>query len=137
MWRGKEAECGPREGLGKHTLEPVMTFSIGDLSINSLHAAISAGVLFFSVITCCVAGDAAFSSNGKRIYAIASNDPNPALQEIDLATKTIRTIALTQLATNDWPRGITRSNDDKIFCATNGSLWSFDPRSESLTKSAA
>ncbi len=134
MWRGKEAECGPREGLGKHTLEPVMTFSIGDLSIKSLHVALSAGVLFLCVITCCVAGDAAFSRNGERIYAIASNDPEPALQEIDLATKTIRTIALTQLATDDWPRGITCSNDDKIFCTTKGSLWSFDPRSQSLTK---
>src|SRR5437867_453796 len=111
-----------------------MTFSIGDLSITSLHAAISAVVLFFSVITSCVAGDAAFSSNGERIYAIASNDPNPALQEIDLATKTIRTIALTQLAADDWPRGITWSNDDKMFCTTKGSLWSFDLRSESLTK---
>ena len=111
-----------------------MTFSIGDLSITSLHAAISAVVLFFSVITSCVAGDAAFSSNGERIYAIASNDPELALQEIDLATKTIRTIALTQLAADDWPRGITWSNDDKMFCTTKGSLWSFDPRSESLTK---
>lgn len=134
MWRGKEAECGPREGLGKHTLEPVMTFSIGDLSIKSLHVALSVGVLFLCVITCCVAGDAAFSRNGERIYAIASNDPEPALQEIDLATKAIRTIAHTQLATDDWPRGITCSNDDKIFCTTKGSLWSFDPRSQSLTK---
>jgi hypothetical protein len=96
--------------------------------------AIFAGVLFLCVITHCVAGDAVFSRDGERIYAIASTDPGPALQEIDLATKTIRTIALKQLAANDRPRGITRSNDDKIFCTTMGSLWSFDPRSESLTK---
>src|SRR5207247_10434036 len=74
------------------------------------------------------------SSHGDRINKIASNDPNPALQKIDLATKIIRTIALTQLAADDWPRGITWSNDDKMFCTTKGSLWSFDPRSESLTK---
>jgi hypothetical protein len=86
--------------------------------------AISAGVLFLGVITCCIAGDAAFSKDGERIYAIASIEPDPALQEIDLATKTIRTIALKQLAADDWPRGITCSNDDKIFCTTMGSLWS-------------
>ena len=95
---------------------------------------ISTGVLFLCVITCCVAGEAAFSGDGKRIYAIASTDPSPAVQEIDLATKTIRTIALTQLAADDWPRGITCSNEDKIFCTTKGSLWSLDPHSDSLTK---
>jgi len=123
-----------REGLGKDSLEAVMTFSTGDHSIKSLHIAMSAGMLFFCVITGCVAGDAAFSRDGERIYAIANTDPDPALQEIDLATKTIRTIALTQLAADDWPRGITCSSDDKIFCTTKGSLWSFDPRSQSLTK---
>ena len=96
--------------------------------------AVSAGVLFLGVITCCVAGDAAFSRDGQRIYAIASTDPDPAVQEIDIATRTIRTIVLKQLAADDWPRGITCSNADKIFCITKGSLWSFDPRSGSLTK---
>ena len=91
-------------------------------------------MLFLCVITCCVAGEAAFSRDGQRIYAIARTDPDPALQEIDLATKTIRTIALKQLAANDWPRGVTCTNDDKIVCTTMGSLWSFDPRSENLTK---
>jgi len=81
-----------------------------------------------------MAGDATFSRNAERIYAIVSTDPDPAVQEIDLSAKTIRTIVLKQLATNDGPRGITCSNDDRIFCTTSGSLWSFDPRSESLTK---
>ena len=60
--------------------------------------AIFAGVLFLGVVTCCVAGDATFSRDGERIYAVASTDPGPAVQEIDLATKTIRTIVLKQLA---------------------------------------
>ena len=91
-------------------------------------------MLFLGVISCCIAGDATFSKDGERIYAIASNDPDPALQEIDLPAKTIRTIVLKQLAPNDWPRGITCSNDGRIFCTTHGTLWSFDPRSASLTK---
>ena len=100
----------------------------------NLRVTISVGVFFLCAITCCVAGDAAFSRDGERIYVIASTEPDPALQEIDLATKTIRTIALKQLAANDWPRGITCSNDDKIFCTTKGTLWSFDPRSQRLAK---
>jgi hypothetical protein len=96
--------------------------------------AISVGVLFLGVTACCIAGDATFSRDGERIYAIASNEPAPALQEIDLPGKTIRTVALKQLPAHDWPRGITCSNDSRIFCTTKGTLWSFDPRSASLTK---
>ena len=121
-----------------------MALAHGNSSYSQMHVwklrhynprvAISAGVFFFCVITCCVAGDAAFSRDGERIYAIASTDPDPAVQEIDLPAKTIRTIVLKQLAANDWPRGITCSNDGRIFCITKGTLWSFDPRSEKLTK---
>ena len=96
--------------------------------------ATSAGVLFHCVVTHCVAGDAVFSRDGERIYALADIDMRPAVQEIELGRKTVRTIALTQLADNDWLRGITCSDGDRIFCTTKGSLWSFDPKSESLTK---
>jgi hypothetical protein len=96
--------------------------------------ALSAGIVFHWIITHCVAGDAAFSRDGERIYALADTDTRPAVQEIELGRKTIRTIPLTQLETNDWLRAITCSDDDRIFCATKGSLWSFDRRSERLTK---
>jgi len=107
---------------------------VWNLRHHNPQVAISAGVLFLSVITCCIAGDATFSRDGERIYAIASTDPDPAVQEIDLPAKTIRTIALKQLGGDDWPRGITCSNDNRIFCTTKEALWSFDPRSKSLTK---
>ena len=96
--------------------------------------AISAGFVFHWIITHCVAGDAAFSRDGARIYALADSDTRPAVQEIELGRKTIRTIPLIQLETNDRLRGITCSDDDRIFCTTKGSLWSFDRRSERLTK---
>jgi hypothetical protein len=96
--------------------------------------AIAAGVLFHWVIAHCVAGDAAFSRDGERIYVLADIDMRPAVQEIELGRKTIRTIGLTQLADSDWLRGITCSEEDRIFCTTKGSLWSFDPRAGSLTK---
>ena len=134
VWRGKEAEWGPVKVWANTLSNQSVTLLIGNLSINNPQVAIFAGVLFFCVITCCVAGDAVFSKDGERIYAIASTEPDPALKEIDLATKTIRTIALKQLAANDWPSGITCTNDDRILCTTMGSLWSFDPRSENLTK---
>ena len=94
----------------------------------------SAGVLFHWVATHCAAGDAVFSRDGARIYALAEIEMRPAVQEIELDRKTIRTIPQTQLAASDWLRGITCSDGDRIFCTTKGSLWSFDPRSESLTK---
>jgi hypothetical protein len=93
-----------------------------------------AGVFFHCVVTHCVAGDAVFSRDGARIYALAEIEMRPAVQEIDLGKKTIRTIPLAQLADSDWLRGITRSDEDRFFCTTNGSLWSFDHRSGSLTK---
>lgn len=94
----------------------------------------SAGVLVHWVVTHCVAGDAAFSRDGKRIYALGEIDTRPAVQEIELGGRTIRDIALTQLASNDWLRGITCSDEGRIFCTTKGSLWSFDPGSGALTK---
>src|SRR5262249_52414543 len=44
----------------------------------SPQVAIFAGVLFLCVITHCVAGDAVFSRDGERIYAIARTDPGRA-----------------------------------------------------------
>jgi hypothetical protein len=100
----------------------------------NLRIAISAGAFFNWLATHCVAGDAAFSRDGARIYALAEIDTQPAVQEIELGRKTIRSIPLTQLAASDSLRGITCSDEDRIFCTTKESLWSFDPRSESLTK---
>ncbi len=92
------------------------------------------GVLLQTLIAYCSAGDAVFSRNGERIYVAPNSDVQPAVQEIDLATKTIRTIPLTELSAGDWPRGITCSDGDKIFLTTKGGLWSLDPKSGTLTK---
>src|SRR5438034_5969292 len=91
--------------------------------------AMSAGLLFHWVVTHCVAGDAAFSRDDKRIYALGEIDTRPAVQEIELGGRTIRDIALTQLASNDWLRGITCSDEGRILLIMKGSLWSFDPGS--------
>jgi len=99
-----------------------------------LRIAVIAGMLLYFLAGHCAAGDAAFSRDGERIYAVASTDADPAVREIDVAAKTIRTIPLTQLAADDWPRGITCSDAGKIFCTTKKSLWSFDPRLGALTK---
>jgi hypothetical protein len=96
--------------------------------------AMAAGVLFHWLVTHGVAGDAAFSTDGERIYALAEIDMRPAVQEIELGRKTIRNIALTQLADSNGLRGITCSDQGRIFCTTKESLWSFDPTSLSLTK---
>jgi DNA-binding beta-propeller fold protein YncE len=99
-----------------------------------LRIVIITGVLLHVLAGYCAAGDAAFSQDGEQIYAIASTGADPVVQEIDLATKTVRTIPLRQLGTDNWPRGITCSDGNKIFCTTEKSLWSFNPNSGSLTK---
>jgi hypothetical protein len=91
-------------------------------------------VLLQTLITSSSAGDAAFTRNGERIYIVPNTEEHPAVQEIDIAAKTIRTIPLTALSADDWPRGITCSDGDRIFLTTKGSLWSFDRKSGTLTK---
>ncbi|MGE5208697.1 MAG: hypothetical protein ACM3KL_05120 [Alphaproteobacteria bacterium] len=93
-----------------------------------------AEMILQTLIVCSSAGDAAFTRNGERIYVLANNDSQPALEEIDIAAKTIRSIPLTKLSANDWPRGIACADEDKIFLTTKGGLWSFDAKSGALTK---
>ncbi len=98
-------------------------------------------VLFVELITAyCIAGDAAFSSDGKKIYSItnialnpagktyADQKVGPAAQEIDLEAKTIRLMPTAEL------RGIACTADNKLFCTTAKSLYSFDPSSGALKK---
>lgn len=73
-----------------------------------------------------LAGDAAFSSDGKRIYTITQTQ---LVEEIDLRANTIRNIPTT-----DRLRGIACSHEDKLFCTTENALHSFDPATGTLTK---
>jgi hypothetical protein len=73
--------------------------------------------------THCVAGDAVFSNDGQRIYAIGNFENPRTLREINLSDQTVRTIRLSQLAGQDNIRGIARSDGDKFFCITEKSLW--------------
>lgn len=82
----------------------------------------------------CEAGDAAFSSDGGRVYLISDIDSKPAVEEIDLNKKTTRKIALTQLESSDSVRGITCTAKKRFFCATAQAVWSFEPQSGRLTK---
>jgi hypothetical protein len=67
----------------------------------------------------CTAGDAVFSRDGERIYAIKEN--KPILREITLADETERQISLPQL--RDRVAGLARSDDDRVFCLTETALW--------------
>jgi hypothetical protein len=97
---------------------------------------LSAFVVLFChcLTTSCLGGDAVFSKDGQRIYAITSSEKYSALREIDLSNQTSRLIPLTQLSQNDGPVGITRSEWDKLPLITRKSIWSFDPRSGRLAK---
>jgi hypothetical protein len=82
----------------------------------------------------CTAGDAVFSNDGQRIYAIGNFENPRTLREISLSDQTVRTIRLSQLPAQDNIRGITRSDGDKFFCVAEEILWTFDPRTGRLTK---
>jgi hypothetical protein len=82
----------------------------------------------------CTAGDAVFSNDGQRIYAIGNFENPRTLREVNLSDQTSRTIPLSQLPAQDNVRGITRSDGNKFFCITEKSLWTFDPRTNRLTK---
>jgi hypothetical protein len=82
----------------------------------------------------CGAGDAAFSSDGVRVYLISDIDSKPAVEEIDLNKKTTRKIALTQLESSDSVRGITSADKNRFYCTTAKAVWSFEPESGRLAK---
>jgi hypothetical protein len=94
----------------------------------------TAALLAFWVARSCLAGDAVFSNDGQRVYAIANADYKQLLREIDLTRQTSRTISLSQLPSQQHLLGITRSDGDKLFCVTEQNVWTFDPGSNRLTK---
>jgi hypothetical protein len=63
-------------------------------------------------------GDAVFSNDGQRVYAISSADNKQVLREINLTEQTSRTISLSQKPPQQPLLGITRSEGDKLFCVT-------------------
>jgi hypothetical protein len=94
----------------------------------------AAALLAFSVAGSCLAGDAVFSNDGQRIYAIGNADNKQVLREINLTKQTSRTISLSQLPSQQPLLGITQSDGDKLFCVTEKNIWTFDPGSNRLTK---
>ena len=82
----------------------------------------------------CLAGDAVFSKDGQRVYAIGSADNKQVLHEINLTEQTSRTISLNQLPPQEPLLGISRSDGDKLFCVTEKNIWTFDPANNRLTK---
>jgi hypothetical protein len=85
-------------------------------------------------VSYCRAGNAVFSSDGQRVYAISDVDSKPAVEEIDLDKKTTRKILLTQLDSSGGLRGITCAQKNRVFCTTAKAVWSFEPESGQLTK---
>jgi hypothetical protein len=57
----------------------------------------TAALLAFWVAGSCLAGDAVFSNDGQRVYAIGNGDNKQVLREINLTEQTSRTISLSQL----------------------------------------
>jgi len=95
--------------------------------------AIKSALLSCGFVHCCAAGDATFSNDGERIFAICDDD-NAAICELNLMNYTFRKNSFPQLPDQTWLRGIARSGDKAILCVTNETLWSFDPDSKELTK---
>jgi hypothetical protein len=91
-------------------------------------------LLAFWVAGSCLAGDAVFSNDGQRVYAIGNADNKQVLREINLTEQTSRRISLSQLPSQQPLLGITRSDGDKLFCVTEKNIWTFDPGSNRLTK---
>jgi hypothetical protein len=104
------------------------------MACRTLTALVTAVLAFLFSASYCVAGDAAFSSDGEGVYVISDVDSKPALEEIDLNKKTTRKILLTQLDSSDGLRGITCMHKNRFFCATAKAVWSFEPGSGRLTK---
>ena len=94
----------------------------------------AAALLAFWIAGSCLAGDAVFSNDGQRVYAIGQADNKQVLREINLTEQTSRTISLSQLPPQQPLLGITRSGGDKLFCVTEKNIWTFDPANNRLTK---
>ena len=94
----------------------------------------TAALLAFWVAGSCLAGDAVFSNDGQRVYAIGDADNKQVLREINLTQQTSRTISLSEMPSRQPLLGITRSDGDKLFCVTEKNIWTFDPGSNRLTK---
>jgi hypothetical protein len=75
----------------------------------------ASALLVFWVAGSCLAGDAVFSNDGQRVYAIGNADNKQVLREIDLTDQTSRIISLSQLPSQQPLLGITRSDGDKLF----------------------
>jgi hypothetical protein len=73
----------------------------------------------------CLGGDAVFTNDGQRGYAIGYAGNRQVLPEINLTKQTNRTISLRQLPAQEPLLGITRSDGDKPFCITERNLWTF------------
>jgi len=111
-----------------------MAVNAMSMARNTLTVFVAAVLAFVFSIRCCSARDAAFSSDGERVYLISDIDSKPTVEEIDLNKKTIRKILLTQLESSDSLRGITCADKNRFFCTTAKAVWSFEPQSGRLTK---
>ena len=89
---------------------------------------------FLFTMSNCNAGDAAFSSDGQRVYLISDIESKPAVEEIDLNKKRAHKIPLAQLDSSGSVRGITCTQKNRFFCVTAKAVWSLEPESGRLTK---
>ena len=104
------------------------------MACNTLTAFVATVLILIFSASYCSAGDAVFSSDGERVYAIGDVDSKPAVEKIDLNKKTTRKILLTQLDSSDSLRGITCTKKNRFFCTTAKAVWSLEPESGQLTK---
>ncbi|PYL06467.1 MAG: hypothetical protein DME33_13590 [Verrucomicrobia bacterium] len=111
-----------------------MNYYTFDAESAYLRLILTAALLAFWGAGSCLAGDAVFSNDGQRVYAIGNADNKQVLREINLTEQTSRTISLSQLPSQQPLLGITRSDGDKLFCVTEKNIWTFDPGSNRLTK---
>jgi hypothetical protein len=118
----------------KTLVRPVLGGTAAKRRTRLLFVRAAAALLVFWVAGSCLAGDAVFSNDGQRVYAIGSVDNKQVLREINLTEQASRTISLSQLPSQQPLLGITRSDGDKLFCVTEKNIWTFDPGSNRLTK---
>jgi hypothetical protein len=111
-----------------------MAVNFMSMARHKLHGLVTAVLVFLGSVSYCIAGDAVFSNDGERVYVISDVDSKPAVEEIDLNKKSTQKISLTQLDSSDGLRGITCTNENRIFCTTAKAVWSFEPESGRQTK---
>ncbi len=70
--------------------------------------AIKSALLSCGFVHCCAAGDATFSNDGERIFAICDDD-NAAICELNLMNYTFRKNSFPQLPDQTWLRGIAQT----------------------------